>query len=111
MNDAIDHRPDRSYPTDAIGNPIRKGDIVRVALTEAALIFRVVEVNPAGSIVAPGGDGTPMSMLGTVILTAMVPVKFAAGAAMGNILVLRTPDGMEQAVAGSGSRLEIVKPQ
>jgi hypothetical protein len=81
---------DKSYPIDAIGNTIRKDDLVRVALSEAALIFTVADVQPAGTLMGP--DDRPMALNGTITITATIPVQFAPGTAMANILVLKKPD-------------------
>jgi hypothetical protein len=91
---------DRSYPTDGIGNPIKKGALLQVTLPSASLIFRVVDVEPAGSILAKELGQQPMALTGTILIQASVPVPFTEGARMENMLVLRepetTPAGMTQ---------------
>lgn len=81
---------DKSYPTDAIGNAIKKDDLVRVALSEAALVFSVVDVQPAGTILGP--DSAPMSLNGTITIAVTIPIQFQPGAVMGQILVLKKPE-------------------
>src|SRR3984885_12452157 len=48
---------DRSYPRDALGNELCKGDLVRVTLQTPALNFRLMQVEPAGTIAMPGAPG------------------------------------------------------
>jgi hypothetical protein len=85
---------DKSYPLDAIGNEIRRDDLVRVMLSEAALIFTVADVQPAGTLIGP--DNKPLSLNGTVTITATIPVQYAPGAAMANFLVLKKPEAAAQ---------------
>jgi hypothetical protein len=82
--------PDRQYPVDAIGNTIRKGDLLRVTLPESALIFTVANVEPAGVLSGPGG--APMDLQGTITLVVQLPVPYVGGARIGNMLVLKKPE-------------------
>jgi hypothetical protein len=95
----------RSYPIDAIGNQIRKGDLVRVTLTEAALVFVVADVESAGMLRGP--DGAPMALNGTITISVTVPVPFTPGSRMGNMHVLKKPD--EDIVAGVAGGPTLVK--
>lgn len=81
---------DRYHPIDAIGNVIRKGDLVRVSLTEAALMIIVADVEPAGTLRGP--DDSLMQIQGTITLQVQVPVPYTAGSRMGNMHVLQKPE-------------------
>jgi hypothetical protein len=81
---------DKSYPVDAIGNPIRKGDLLQVKLTDDHIIFSVADIEAAGTLAGP--DGQPLALNGKIVLQAIIPVPFEPGTAMGTMLVLRKPD-------------------
>lgn len=81
---------DQSYPLDAIGNRISKDDLVRVALQEAALVFTVVDVHPASTLL--GADQKPMALNGTITIAVTIPVSFQGGALLSNFYVLKKPD-------------------
>jgi hypothetical protein len=87
---------DRSYPLDAMGNELRKGDLVRVTLQSPALNFRIVQVDPAGTLSVPAvgrfGDGGGMPLRGTMILVATMPVDFDAGSQLIGMFKLVDPD-------------------
>lgn len=85
---------DKSYPIDAIGNTIRKGDLIRVALTEAALVFGVVDVQPAGMLHGP--DNAPMPMNGVITISIQIPVPYTPGSRMANMHVLKKPDDLNE---------------
>jgi hypothetical protein len=82
--------PDRRYPTDAIGNLIRKGDLLRVTLPEPAMVFTVADVEPAG--VLSSGAGQHLDLQGTITLVVKLPVPFVGGTRAGNMLVLKKPE-------------------
>lgn len=81
---------DSSYPHDALGNSIRKDDLVQVKLQSPDLIFQVVEVQPAGTLMGP--DEKPLALQGTLTVAVTIPISFAPGVLLGNILVLKKPD-------------------
>jgi hypothetical protein len=83
---------DRSYPRDSLGNEIRKGDLVRVALLRPGLVFQVVDVEPAGQILSPGHD-QPIALQGVIRLQALLTVPFAPGTAPEDMYVLKVPEG------------------
>jgi hypothetical protein len=93
---------DRSYPCDALGNVLRKGDLCRVTLVSPALNFRLVQVDPAGTIEAPGGG---MPLRGTMILVATMPVQFDAGTTMDGVFKLVDPAGDEARNQVEGMRV------
>lgn len=83
---------DQSYPTDGIGNQVRKGDLVRVTLAEAGLVFRVMEVRPASILHGPDDAAIPTT--GMVVLQAVLPMQYAVGQALTSLLVLKTPEDL-----------------
>jgi hypothetical protein len=80
---------DRTYPHDACGNELRKGDLLRVTLQSPALNFRVVQVSPAGVIDTPGGRGMPLR--GSMVLVATMPVEFDADSLLVGMFKLHDP--------------------
>ena len=80
----------QQYPVDAIGNQIRKGNLLRVSLPESALIFTVADVEPAGVLNAP--DGSPMNLQGRIMLVVQLPIPYVGGSRIDNMLVLQTPE-------------------
>lgn len=79
-----------SYPHDAIGNPIRRNDLVSVHLPTPDLIFRVADVEPAPDITSPGGEKMPTQ--GRITLTAVIPMAFASDQRLIAVLVLKQPE-------------------
>jgi hypothetical protein len=79
---------DRTYPHDACGNELRKGDLLRVTLQSPALNFRVVQVSPAGVIDTPKG-GLPLR--GSMVLVATMPVEFDADSLLVEMFKLCDP--------------------
>jgi hypothetical protein len=95
---------ERSYPRDACGNELRKGDLLRVSLQSPALNFRVVQVNPAGVIAAPGGG---MPLRGTMVLVATMPVDFDADTMLVGMFKLcdPSPELAQEVREGAGTTL------
>ena len=82
---------DRSYPVDAIGNPLKVGRIVKLDLPKANVLCQVVKVDPAGTLSGPSGDA--MSLHGTVTLQAMFPIQFTQDAnVLDSAYVLMEPE-------------------
>jgi hypothetical protein len=79
---------ERSYPRDAMGNELKRGDLVRVQLQSPALNFRLVQVDPAGVIAAPGGG---MPLRGSMVLVATMPVEFDADSLLVGVFKLCDP--------------------
>jgi hypothetical protein len=77
-----------AYPLDAVGNELCKGDLVRVTLQSPALNFRITAIEPASVIGPPGGT---MSVRGTLMLVATMPVDFDAGAQLTGMFKLCDP--------------------
>jgi hypothetical protein len=81
---------DSSFPHDALGNSIRKDDLVQVKLQSPDLIFQVTDVQPAGTLIGP--DQQPLALQGTLTVAVTIPITFAPGVLLGNILVLKKPE-------------------
>jgi hypothetical protein len=81
---------ERSYPKDALGNPIRKDDLVQVKLQSPDLVFMVTDVQPAGTLMGP--DQQPLALQGTLTVSVTIPIAFAPGVLLSNILVLKKPE-------------------
>jgi hypothetical protein len=82
---------DRSWPLDALGNTLKKGDLVRASLQSPALNFRVVDVRPASTVLATGPEGA-LAMPGEIVLIATVPVQFVAGSQLADVYKLKEPE-------------------
>jgi len=96
----------KQFPLDAIGNSIRKGDLVRVALQEAALVFSVADVELAQDLVDGVGGRIPTT--GTITLVASIPMQYAPDRGpLANFLVLKKPAELEPAPSG----LSVVPPR
>lgn len=83
---------DRSWPHDAIGNTLKKGDLTRVTLQQPALNFRVVDVRPASTVLSPGADGTTMTLPGSITMIANVTLEFPSGAQLQDVYKLMEPE-------------------
>ena len=79
---------ERCWPRDAMGNELRKGDLVRITLQSSALNFRLVQVQPAGVIESPGGG---MPLRGSMVLVATMPVEFDADSLLVEMFKLCDP--------------------
>ena len=90
---------ERSYPRDAIGNAIKVGDLLQVTLPRSTLIFRVVNVDPAGSIQSPGQPS--MALTGTLYMQALIPVPFTEEQPLNDMLVLKQPEGPQLSPSGT----------
>jgi hypothetical protein len=82
---------DRSWPRDALGNVLRKGDLIRAALPQPAMNFRVVDVRPASTVLSPGPEGA-IAMNGAITLLANVTMEFPEGTQLGDIYKLVQPE-------------------
>jgi hypothetical protein len=85
---------DSSFPHDALGNSIRKDDLVQVKLQSPDLVFVVTDVQPAGTLMGP--DQQPLALQGTLTVSVTIPITFAPGVLLSNILVLKKPSETER---------------
>lgn len=64
-----------SYPLDELGNKLKAGDMVLYKLPDASALFRVIDVQPASVLQAPGGGVLPTQ--GTITLQAVIQIAYA----------------------------------
>lgn len=80
--------PERSWPKDAIGNDLRKGQLVVVRLPADGTICRIVDVVQAG--VMHGPDDKPIALQGSVSFLVQIP--YAQGVGIPMALCLKEPE-------------------
>jgi hypothetical protein len=81
--------PERSWPTDALGNLIRKGQLCSFkAPQQQDIICRVVDVIQAG--VMHGPDDKPIALQGSVTFAIQIPYSQGGGIPMA--LCLKEPE-------------------
>jgi hypothetical protein len=97
---------ERSRPLDALGNELRRGDLVRVTLQSPALTFRIVELESAGVIESPGGG---MPLQGMMMLVATMPVPFSGGMQFTDMFKLVDPQPEQTRAQMDGGTLGLVK--
>lgn len=80
-----------SYPLDELGNKLKVGDMVLYKLPDASALFRVVDVQPASVLQAPGGGVLPTR--GTVTLQAVIQIGYQMDEPrIGRTIAVRTPE-------------------
>jgi len=84
---AILKMPERSWPKDAIGNDLRKGQLVAVNAKDV-LICRVIDVIQAGTM--HDAEGKPMALNGSVTFALQIP--YAQGGGVPMALCLKEPE-------------------
>lgn len=80
--------PERSWPKDAIGNDIRKGQLVTFKAPQDGIICRVFEVVQAGTM--HDADGKEIKLQGSVAFLLQVPYNQGGGVPMA--LCLKEPE-------------------
>lgn len=84
----VQEKSERYWPKDALGNEIRRGQLVSLRIPEQVLVCRVSEVIEAGFT---GQDKERMELQGAIALTIQIPYT-PTRAAIGQILSLKEPE-------------------
>lgn len=79
---------ERYWPKDAIGNEIRKGQLVTLRIPEQVLVCRVADVIEAGFT---GEDKERMELQGAITLMVQIPYT-PSRPSVGQILSLKEPE-------------------
>lgn len=74
-------------PTDALGNTLVEGNLVRVALTEPAVVGRIVQLQTGGLDVPSYKNKTP----GQIVIQVVLPMTFPEGAQIMSLMRLVDP--------------------
>lgn len=93
-------------PTDALGNELTEGMLVRVKMDDPSAIGRIVFIREPGvlsPIAAPGPGEQPIAMPGHIKILAEIDIAFMPGRggapqAMRDILAIVEPERMKKAM-------------
>jgi hypothetical protein len=85
---AVLKMPERSWPKDAIGNDLRKGQLIVFKAPHEGIICRVTEVVQAG--VMHDAEGKPIALQGTVSVAFQMP--YSQGGHFQQVLCLKEPE-------------------
>ncbi len=80
--------PTRSWPTDGLGNELRRGSLCVLRVPETVITCRVADIVQAGTM--HGADGEAYQLKGTVTFVMQIP--YEQGGGVPQALMLKEPD-------------------
>lgn len=80
--------PERTRPLDAIGNELRKGQLVAFKAANDPIICRIADIVQAGTL--HDADNNPMKLQGSVTFVLQIP--YSEGGNLPMVLCLKEPE-------------------